>query len=164
MKEAGDAAASDYGVKATWQSAEGSLEKQVALIENFINQKVSVILVDPLDKNALLPVINKAAEARIPVVTMGNKVNGNGNTTRFIPTTRTCRWGPRAGHHAGRGRRGGAPGRYPRQFRLRHARKGLRRDDGQGIPAHQGRRRAAHGWDSAKATDATQTWMTTYPT
>src|SRR5262249_7684677 len=33
MKEAGDTAAQDYGVKATWQSAEGSLEKQVAIIE-----------------------------------------------------------------------------------------------------------------------------------
>ncbi|WP_449415493.1 hypothetical protein [Ochrobactrum teleogrylli] len=43
MKEAGDVAASDYGVKSTWQSAEGSLEKQVGIIENFINQGVSAI-------------------------------------------------------------------------------------------------------------------------
>ena len=36
MKEAGDKAAKDYGVKTTCQSAEGSLEKQVSLIENLI--------------------------------------------------------------------------------------------------------------------------------
>src|SRR5690606_30354592 len=59
MKEAGDVATSDYGVKATWQSAEGSLEKQVGIIENFINQGVSAILIDPLDKNAVVPVIKK---------------------------------------------------------------------------------------------------------
>jgi len=71
MKEAGDVAAKDYGVKSTWQSAEGSLEKEVAIIENFINQGVSAILVDPLDKNALVPVIKKAIDAGIPVITMG---------------------------------------------------------------------------------------------
>ncbi|RUX57189.1 LacI family transcriptional regulator, partial [Mesorhizobium sp. M7A.F.Ca.US.014.04.1.1] len=57
MKEAGDVAAADYGVKSTWQSAEGSLEKQVSIIENFINQGVSAILIDPIDKNAVIPVI-----------------------------------------------------------------------------------------------------------
>ena len=43
MKEAGDVASKDYGVKATWQSAEGSLEKQVGIIENFVNQGVSAV-------------------------------------------------------------------------------------------------------------------------
>src|SRR3954470_12065521 len=35
MKEAGDVAAKDYGVTTIWQSAEASLEKEVAIIENY---------------------------------------------------------------------------------------------------------------------------------
>ncbi|WP_365937672.1 sugar ABC transporter substrate-binding protein [Mesorhizobium sp.] len=85
MKEAGDVAAADYGVKSTWQSAEGSLEKQVSIIENFINQGVSAILIDPIDKNAVIPVIQKATAAGIPVITMGNKVEAGSNYSTLYP-------------------------------------------------------------------------------
>lgn len=85
MKEAGDVATSDYGVKATWQSAEGSLEKQVSIIENFVNQGVSAILIDPIDKNAVIPAIQKATAAGIPVITMGNKVEAGDNYSTLYP-------------------------------------------------------------------------------
>ena len=85
MKEAGDVAASDYGVKSTWQSAEGSLEKQVGIIENFVNQGVSAILIDPIDKNAVVRVIEKATAAGIPVITMGNKVEAGENYSTLYP-------------------------------------------------------------------------------
>ena len=85
MKQAGDKAAKDYGVKATWQSAQGSVEKQVSLVENMIRQKVGAILIDPLDKNAIKPAIAKATKAGIPVITMGNKVEGDGNYNTLYP-------------------------------------------------------------------------------
>jgi ribose transport system substrate-binding protein len=85
MKEAGDVAAKDYGVEAVWQSADGSLEKQISIIENFIQQKVDVILIDPIDKNGIIPAIQKAKEAGIKVITMGNKVEGDWNYNTLYP-------------------------------------------------------------------------------
>lgn len=85
MKEAGDEAAKEYGVQTIWQSADGSLEKQVSIIENFIQQKVDVILIDPLDANGVVPVIKKADEAGIPVITMGNKVDAGVNFNTLYP-------------------------------------------------------------------------------
>nr|WP_309099995.1 sugar ABC transporter substrate-binding protein [Fredinandcohnia onubensis] len=85
MKEAGDQAAKDYGVVTEWQSADGSVEKQVSIIENYIQQKVDVILIDPLDKNAVKPVIEEAKEAGIKVITMGNKVEGDWNYNTLYP-------------------------------------------------------------------------------
>lgn len=85
MKEAGDQAAEDYGIKATWQSAQGSVEKQISIVENMIRQDVGAILIDPLDKNAIKPAIAKATEAGIPVITMGNKVEGDGNYNTLYP-------------------------------------------------------------------------------
>ena len=85
MKKAGDEAASDYGVKTTWQSAQGSVERQISIVENMIRQKVGAILIDPLDKNAIKPAIAKATKADIPVITMGNKVEGDGNFNTLYP-------------------------------------------------------------------------------
>jgi ribose transport system substrate-binding protein len=85
MKKAGDVAAQDYGVDSTWQSADGSLEKQISTVENYIQQKVNAILIDPIDAKGIVPVIAKAKEAGIPVITMGNKVEGNGNFNTLYP-------------------------------------------------------------------------------
>src|SRR5690606_3994395 len=79
MRNAGEEAAADYGVTTVWQSAEGSVERQISTIQNFVNQRVDAILIDPLDKNALPPVIARATRAGIPVVTMGNKIEAEGN-------------------------------------------------------------------------------------
>jgi len=75
MVEAGNDAAEDYGVEVIWKSADGSLENEIALIENFVEQGVDCILIDPIDKVAVAPAIEKAGEAGIPVVTMGNFVD-----------------------------------------------------------------------------------------
>ncbi|HEU4657105.1 MAG TPA: sugar ABC transporter substrate-binding protein [Capillimicrobium sp.] len=85
MKEAGDKAAADYGVKTTWQSAQGSVEKQISIVENMVRQGVGAILIDPLDKNAIKPAIAKATAAGIPVISMGNKVDGDGNYNTLYP-------------------------------------------------------------------------------
>ncbi len=85
LKEAGEQAAEDYGIKTIWQSADGSVEKQISLIENFIQQEVDAILIDPSDKNAIIPVIKKAEEAGITIITMGNKVEGDWNYNTLYP-------------------------------------------------------------------------------
>jgi len=79
MVEAGNVAAKDYNVDVIWKSADGSLDKQIALMENFIEQKVDCILVNPIDNDGLKPVIEKAAQAGIPTVTMAGIVNHPNN-------------------------------------------------------------------------------------
>jgi ribose transport system substrate-binding protein len=164
MKEAGDAAAHDYNVRATWQSAEGSLEKQVALIENFINQKVSVILIDPLDKNALLPVIDKATKAHIPVISMGNKVNGNGNYNTLYPDYQNMSLvaralGTKLGGEGEVALLVGTRGNFVSDTREKAFVETLAKE----FPHIKVVGVQPTSWDSAKATDATQTWMTAYP-
>jgi ribose transport system substrate-binding protein len=77
MQKAGQKAAADYGVEAIWQSAEGNLEKQIGVVENFIRQKVDVILINAVDDKGILPVVQKAEDAGIPVVMMANDIDSD---------------------------------------------------------------------------------------
>lgn len=81
MIEGGDKAADDYGAKVIWKSADGNFDNQISLIENFIEQKVDCILVDPLDSDGLKPTIEKASAAGIPTITMAGKVDVDTNYT-----------------------------------------------------------------------------------
>jgi len=47
---------------------EANLEQQIRMMETMISRKVDGIAIDPVDKTALTPLINKAAAAGIPVV------------------------------------------------------------------------------------------------
>lgn len=85
MQEASEQAAADYGVNVTWQSADGSLEKQISTVQDFIAQKKDVILIDPVNADALVPVVDQATQAGIKVVTMGNKVAGAKNHNTLYP-------------------------------------------------------------------------------
>ncbi len=50
-------------------STEGTAEKQNDIIEQAIVSKVDAIVVSPVDANAIVPVLNKAADAGIKVFT-----------------------------------------------------------------------------------------------
>lgn len=164
MKEAGDVAAADYGVKSTWQSAEGSLEKQVSIIENFINQGVSAILIDPIDKNAVIPVIQKAAAAGIPVITMGNKVEAGSNYSTLYPDYDNMSMVARALGKSlgGKGEVAllvGSRGNFVSDTREKGFVETLKKE----FPDIKVVGIEPTGWDAAKATNAAQTWLTTYP-
>ncbi|WP_245489047.1 sugar ABC transporter substrate-binding protein [Mesorhizobium sp. M7D.F.Ca.US.004.03.1.1] len=164
MKEAGDVAAADYGVKSTWQSAEGSLEKQVSIIENFINQGVSAILIDPIDKNAVIPVIKKAAAAGIPVITMGNKVEAGSNYSTLYPDYDNMSMVARALGKSlgGKGEVAllvGSRGNFVSDTREKGFVETLKKE----FPDIKVVGIEPTGWDAAKATNAAQTWLTTYP-
>jgi ribose transport system substrate-binding protein len=164
MKEAGDVAASDYGVKSTWQSAEGSLEKQVGIIENFINQGVSAILIDPIDKNAVVPAIKKALDAKIPVITMGNKVDGGGNYSTLYPDYENMAMVARAigTSLGGEGEIGllvGSRGNFVSDTRENGFVDTIKKE----FPKIKIVGVEPTNWDAAKATNAAQTWLTTYP-
>ncbi len=90
MMEAGTEAAEDYGVETIWKSAEGNIDNEIALIDSFIEQKVDCILVDPIDVVALVPAVERAYEADVPVVTMGNVVEGPHNVNTIYPDHDNC--------------------------------------------------------------------------
>lgn len=164
MKEAGDTAAADYGVRSTWQSAEGSLEKQVGIIENFVNQGVSAILIDPIDKNAVVPAIKKAIDAGIPVITMGNKVEAGGNYSTLYPDYENMAMVARAVGTSlgGEGQIAllvGSRGNFVSDTRE----KGFVETMAKEFPKIEIVGIEPTGWDAAKATNAAQTWLTTYP-
>jgi ribose transport system substrate-binding protein len=164
MKEAGDVAAKDYGVKTTWQSADGSLEKQVGIIENFINQKVGVILVDPLDKNALIPVLKKAEVAGIAVVTMGNKVEAGDNYSTLYPDYQNMSLvakalGTMLGGEGEVALLVGSRGNFVSDTREKAFVDTMAKE----FPKIKVVGIEPTVWDSSKATDAVQTWLTTYP-
>jgi ribose transport system substrate-binding protein len=164
MKKAADVAAKDYGVNTSWQSAEGSLEKQVAIIENFINQKVAVILVDSLDKNALIRVIKKAEAAGIPVVTMGNKVEAGSNYSTLYPDYENMSAVAKAigAKLGGKGKLGllvGFRGNYVSDTREKGFVDTVKRD----VPNIKVVGVEPTNWDTVRAANAAQTWLTTYP-
>ena len=74
MREAGNIAAEEYNVEAIWQSADGSLEKQIGIVENFIAQDVDAILINAVDDKGIEPALKSAEKAGIPVIMMANDV------------------------------------------------------------------------------------------
>lgn len=75
--EAGDAAAEDWNAECIWKGADSKLEDQVALIENFIQQGVDAIFIDPMDAEGIIPALEKANEAGITCVSFGNFVDAD---------------------------------------------------------------------------------------
>ena len=65
-----NAAAGQQAVKIIWKGPlkEDDREQQVQVVENFIGQKMSAIVLAPLDRRALVAPVEGATKARIPVV------------------------------------------------------------------------------------------------
>lgn len=62
-------AAAEAGVQLLVKAPdEANLEQQVRMMETMIKQRVDGIAIDPVDRHALAPVIDKAVQAGIPVV------------------------------------------------------------------------------------------------
>ena len=75
LMEYGDECAAQYDSEVIWKSAESSLENQISIVEAYIEQGVDCIMIDPIDAVGIIPVIQEALEAGIPVITMGNLVD-----------------------------------------------------------------------------------------
>ncbi|MHB8721819.1 MAG: sugar ABC transporter substrate-binding protein [Steroidobacteraceae bacterium] len=164
MKKAADIAAKDYGVNTSWQSADGSLEKEVALVENFTNQKVSAILIDPVDKNALVNVIKKAEAAGVTVITMGNKVEAGSSYATLYPdyenmSVVASALGTRLG---GKGKIAllvGARGNFVSDTREKSFLQTMKRD----FPGIKIVGTEPTNWDPLRAANGVQTWLITNP-
>ncbi|MBL0375006.1 ABC transporter substrate-binding protein [Rhizobium sp. KVB221] len=67
-------AGSDYAITFQGPASESAIADQVNMVENAINRKVAGIVLAPSDPDALVPVVKKAWEARIPVVLIDSQL------------------------------------------------------------------------------------------
>ena len=61
----------DADVRVTFSDAQGDISKQLDQIDNFIAQKVNAIVVVPVDYQGIVPGVEKANKAGIPVIALG---------------------------------------------------------------------------------------------
>lgn len=164
MQEAGGEAASDYGVKTLWQSADGNIENELSIAERYVQQNQDVILIDPLDAKAVEPAVKKAEQANIPVVTMGNKVEAGWNYNTLYPDYENMATVARALGTA-MGEKGqvallvGARGNYVSDTREAGFTETIQQD----FPDIELVAVEPTDFDTALAQSAAETWLTTYP-
>jgi ribose transport system substrate-binding protein len=164
MQEAGGEAAKDYGVRTVWQSADGNIENELSIAERYVQQDQDVILIDPLDAKAVEPAVQKAEQAEIPVVTMGNKVEAGWNFNTLYPDYENMAMVARALATA-LGEQGqvallvGARGNYVSDTRE----AGFKETIEQEFPDIELVSVQPTDFDTAQAQSAAETWLTTYP-
>lgn len=76
LRDGAQAAADAAGVELIVVDAQDDSAKMTAGIEDLITKKVSAILINPTDSDAVVPAIQKANEAGIPVFTVDRGANG----------------------------------------------------------------------------------------
>jgi len=79
--EVRDAAAKYPELSFTYADARGQTALLINQIEQFIAQKVSVLVVGTNDENAVVPVISKAQKAGVPVIILDRGIAGKDYTT-----------------------------------------------------------------------------------
>jgi len=75
MKNDAEQAAAKLGAKIVFADAQDNSEKQAADVENFVAQGVQAILISPKTTDSLVPAIEAAVKAGIPVATVDRKAN-----------------------------------------------------------------------------------------
>lgn len=92
MMEASAEADEDFNCKSIWKSCESNIDTEIALVDGFVEQGVDCIILSPVDAEAIIPAVERAIDAGIPVVTMSNVINEE----RSVATTFELE---RAGRH-----------------------------------------------------------------
>ena len=77
--------AAKYGYELLIQNAETDVAAQTSQMEDFIQQKVDAIVLCAVDPKGMIPAVEAANKANIPVVTVDGSVQG-GKTVTFIGT------------------------------------------------------------------------------
>lgn len=76
LKEGAEKAASEAGADLLVVDAGDNTAKQISDIEDLIQKKVSVILINPTDSDAVVSAVEAANKANIPVITVDRASNG----------------------------------------------------------------------------------------
>lgn len=72
------------GVDLIESDGEGKAENQINQVENLINQQVDAIILNPADKNGSAPVVEQAAAAKIPIITVLAVVSNEEKATAHV--------------------------------------------------------------------------------
>jgi ribose transport system substrate-binding protein len=75
MKNDAEKAAAKLGATIVFADAQNDSSKQASDVENFVAQKVDAILISPMTVDSLVPAIEAATKAGIPVATVDRKAN-----------------------------------------------------------------------------------------
>jgi ABC-type sugar transport system substrate-binding protein len=70
-----------HGINLIIEDGQNDAAKQTSQYENFIAQKVDLILVDPVDAKAIVPVVKRINEAHIPVINYDAPAEGGNFVT-----------------------------------------------------------------------------------
>lgn len=72
-------AAEELGIKVTFEGpdSETEVDRQIEMVENAITKQAKAIMLAPLDNKALLPVVQKAEEKGIPVITFDSDLDSD---------------------------------------------------------------------------------------
>ncbi len=94
-------AAKENHVEIFWTGPdrEGDREKQIQIVEDFIVKKVAGIVLAPTDAAALVPVVERAAAAKIPVVIIDSDIETDKRVS-FVATDNYAGGALAAGHMA----------------------------------------------------------------
>jgi ribose transport system substrate-binding protein len=82
-----NAAGKEFGYEIYWNAPEleTDRERQIQIVEDFIVQKVEGVVLAPVDKEALVPVVNKLADAQIPCAIIDSAI-GTDKYISFVAT------------------------------------------------------------------------------
>lgn len=83
LKDGADEAAKSAGAQLVVLDANDNISKQISDVEDLIQQKVDVIMINPTDSDAIVTAVEAANEANIPVITIDRSSNG-GDVTAYI--------------------------------------------------------------------------------
>lgn len=76
LKEGAEKAAKEAGVDLIVLDAKDNTAKQVSDVEDLIQKKVNVLLINPTDSDAIVTAVESANKANIPVITVDRAANG----------------------------------------------------------------------------------------
>lgn len=76
VEKGAEKAGEEANLKVTFEGPDNEtmVDKQIEMVENAITKKADVIMLAPLDSKALLPVVQKAEEKGIPVITFDSNL------------------------------------------------------------------------------------------
>ncbi|MCS7265454.1 MAG: substrate-binding domain-containing protein, partial [Armatimonadetes bacterium] len=79
IKAGAEKAGKEIGAKVLWRGPESETDVagQIAIMENFIAQKVDAIVLAPCERKALVPVAQKAQKRGIPVIVVDSALEPN---------------------------------------------------------------------------------------
>lgn len=83
LKEGAEAAAKASGNALVFLDANGDVSKQNNDIQDLITQGVNAIIINPVNPDAVVPSLEAAVSAGIPVITVDRSVNGDGVTAHI---------------------------------------------------------------------------------